>query len=206
HFGAEAIIKTAHKEGLHWTNLAKEALAIVQQCPSCQRYNITKKGYNPLRPIYAYLPGDHWAIDLAGPFEVSLQGNTWLLVMVDVCTRFTILRALQDKKSDTIIHTLIQVFGDFGYPNIVQSDNGKEFKNNFFTKLQDTMGIDHRFSTPYHPRGNGVAERYVRTAKEIIRKEIQGTRKDWDWFVPNAQLAMNHLVSKRLQTPPFSLM
>ncbi|SAL96276.1 hypothetical protein, partial, partial [Absidia glauca] len=36
HFGAEAIIKTAHKEGLHWTNLAKEALAIVQQCPSCQ--------------------------------------------------------------------------------------------------------------------------------------------------------------------------
>ncbi|SAM04409.1 hypothetical protein [Absidia glauca] len=206
HFGAEAIIKTAHKEGLHWTNLAKEALAIVQQCPSCQRYNITKKGYNSLRPIYAYLPDDHWAIDLAGPFEVSLQGNTWLLVMVDVCTRFTILRVLQDKKSDTIIHTLIQVFGDFGYPNIVQSDNGKEFKNNFFTKLQDTMGIDHRFSTSYHPRGNGVAERYVRTAKEIIRKEIQGTRKDWDWFVPNAQLAMNHLVSKRLQTPPFSLM
>ncbi|SAM03447.1 hypothetical protein, partial, partial [Absidia glauca] len=93
--------------------------------------------------------------------------------MVDVCTRFTILRVLQDKKSDTIIHTLIQVFGDFGYPNIVQSDNGKEFKNNFFTKLQDTMGIDHRFSTSYHPRGNGVAERYVRTAKEIIRKEIQ---------------------------------
>ncbi|SAL94830.1 hypothetical protein, partial, partial [Absidia glauca] len=206
HFGAEAIIKSVHQEGLHWTNLGKEALEIVQQCTSCQRYNIAKKGYNPLRPVYAYLPGEHWAIDLAGPYDVSLKGNTWLLVMVDVCTRFTILRALPDKKSDTIVHTLIQVFSDFGYPRIIQSDNGTEFKNQFFERLHKAMGIDRRFSTPYHPRGNGVAERYVQTAKLIINKEIEGTRKDWDWFVPSAQLAMNHKVSKRLQTPPFSLM
>ncbi|SAL96045.1 hypothetical protein, partial, partial [Absidia glauca] len=206
HFGAEAIVKAAHNEGLHWTNITNEALKIVQQCTSCQRYNIAKKGYNPLRPVYAYLPGDHWAIDLAGPYEVSLKGNTWLLVMVDVCTRFSILRALPDKRSDTIIHMLIQVFGDFGYPRIIQSDNGREFKNQFFERLHKAMGIDRRFSTPYHPRGNGVAERYVQTAKNIINKEIEGTRKDWDWYIPNAQLAMNHLVSKRLQTPPFSLM
>jgi hypothetical protein len=206
HFGAEAIVKAAHNEGIHWTNILKEALEIVQKCTACQKYNIGKRGYNPLRPVYAYLPTDHWAIDLAGPYKVSTKGNTYLLVMVDVCTRFTILRALPDKKADTIIHTLIQVFGDFGYPRIIQSDNGTEFKNQLDKALHKAMGIDRRYSTPYHPRGNGLAERYVQVAKILINKEIQGTRQDWDWYVPNTQLAMNNKVSKRLQTPPFSLM
>jgi hypothetical protein len=206
HFGAEAIVKAAHNEGIHWTNILKEALEIVQQCNACQMFNIGKRGYNPLRPVYAYLPTDHWAIDLAGPYKISTQGNTYLLVMVDVCTRFTILRALPDKKADTIIHKLIQVFGDFGYPRIIQSDNGTEFKNILDKALTKAMGIDRRYSTPYHPRGNGLAERYVQVAKLILNKEIKGTKQDWDWFVPNTQLAMNNKVSKRLQTPPFSLM
>jgi transposase InsO family protein len=206
HFGAQAIIQAAHKEGIHWTNLSKDALETVKSCTSCHRYNIAKKGYNPLRPIYAYLPHDHLSIDMTGPFTVSLKGNTYLLVVVDVATRFTILRALPDKKSDTIIHALIQIFGDFGYPRVIQSDNGSEFKNQFFEKLHKTMGIDRRFSTPYFPSGNGLAEKYVQTAKYLLNKEIQGTRKDWDWYIPSIQLAMNHKISTRLQTAPFSLM
>lgn len=206
HFGAEAIVKTVHNEGLHWVHIMKDALEIVKECPACQKYNIVRRGYNPLRPVFAYLPGDHWAIDLCGPFPTSTKGNNYLLVMVDVCTRFNVYRPLPDKKSDTVIHTLIQVFGDFGYPKIVQSDNGTEFKNQFFKNLYTTMNIDHRLSTPYHPRGNGVAERYVRIAQEIIQKHIQGTKVDWDWYTPIAQLAVNHKISKRLQTAPFSLM
>jgi hypothetical protein len=206
HFGAEAIVKAAHNEGIHWTNILKEALEIVQQCNACQKFNIGKRGYNPLRPVYAYYPTDHWAVDLGGPFKVSTKGNTYLLVMVDVCTRFTILRALPDKRADTIVHQLIQVFGDFGYPAILQSDNGSEFKNVLDTALSKAMSIDRRYSTPYHARGNGVAERYVQQAKLLLNKEIQGTKQDWDWFVPNIQLAMNNKVSKRLQTPPFSLL
>ena len=46
----------------------------------------------------------------------------------------------------------------------------------------------------------------VHTVEQVLRKYIQGTRIDWDIYVPNVQLAMNHKVSKRLQTPPFSLM
>lgn len=206
HAGAEHLVRFLRREGINWNNMLQDAVEVVKKCPQCQYNNIAKKGYHPLHPIYAYIPGDHWAIDLATFNQVSTSGNTYLLVMVDVCTRFCILRALPNKKSDTLVKALTQVFCDFGIPRILQSDNGTEFRNSTMKQLAKSLGFDHRFSTPYHPRGNGIAERFVQTAIDVIRKKTAGASKDWDYYVPTAQLAINMRVSKRLNTPPFSLM
>lgn len=40
------------------------------------------------------------------------------------------------------------------------------------------MNIDKRYSTPYHPKGNSVAETYVHTAQEVIQKYIQNKKVD----------------------------
>ena len=206
HAGAEHLVRFLRRESINWSNILQDAVEFVRKCPQCQHNNIAKKGYHPLRPIYAYIPGDHWAIDLATFNQVSTSGNTYMLVMVDICTRFCILRALPNKQSDTLVKTLTQVFCDFGIPRIVQSDNGKEFKNSNMKNLAQSLGFHHRFSTPYHPRGNGIAERFVQTATEIIRKKTEGASRDWDYHIPSTQLAINMRVSKRLSTPPFSLM
>ncbi|KAJ8651912.1 hypothetical protein O0I10_012520 [Lichtheimia ornata] len=71
--------------------------------------------------------------------------------MVDVCTRYCVLRPLPNKQSDTIVKTLIQVFGDYGFPRYLQSDNGTEFVNQLVEKLAQATGFDHRLATPYHP-------------------------------------------------------
>ena len=34
------------------------------------------------------------------------------------------------------------------------TDNGKEFKNDLFKKVEDKLGIKHHFSSPYHPQSN----------------------------------------------------
>lgn len=47
---------------------------------------------------------------------------------IDVCTRFCIIRALPDKRSDTVLRTLIDVFSIMGFPTKFQSDNGTELK------------------------------------------------------------------------------
>ncbi|SAL97142.1 hypothetical protein, partial, partial [Absidia glauca] len=41
HFGADAIVKAIHNNGMHWTNLRKEALELVQNCVPCQSYLVT---------------------------------------------------------------------------------------------------------------------------------------------------------------------
>lgn len=67
-------------------------------------------------------------------------------------------------------------------------------------------GFDHRLVTPYHPRANGVAERWVQTSVRAVKKRVKGVHKEWDLYVPAVQLALNAKVSTRLNTAPFSLM
>ncbi|KAG0931848.1 hypothetical protein G6F64_011587 [Rhizopus arrhizus] len=68
------------------------------------------------------------------------------------------------------------------------------------------MGIDKRYTTPYHPSANGAAERYVQSAKKILAKFLEGATEDWHHYIPSVQLMINNKISTRLQTTPFSLM
>jgi hypothetical protein len=197
HFGADAIVKAVNNNGMHWPKLKQQALEMVKHCTQCQRFNIVKTGYNPHRPIHAKLPGDHWAIDLTGPLPTTKESNTYLLVMIDICSRFVILRPLKDKTAESVVKAIIPVFCDFGIPRIVQSDNGKEFVNQVMTKFKIRAGFDHRLITPYYPQSNGAAERTVGTSKMVIKKLVEGAPEHWDICAPVAQLAINNKVSKR---------
>ena len=55
-----------------------------------------------------------------------------------------------------------------GYPKILQSDNGVEYKNNLFDKFCVDHNINHIFSSPYHPQTNGV----VWVAHKEIKKNV----------------------------------
>ncbi|KAG1351786.1 hypothetical protein G6F61_014684 [Rhizopus arrhizus] len=64
---------------------------------------------------------------VAGPMKTSLNGNNYLLIMVDIATRYCILKPIPDKQSMTIVKTLIDVFSNYGFPHILRSNNGGEF-------------------------------------------------------------------------------
>jgi RNase H-like domain found in reverse transcriptase/Integrase core domain/Chromo (CHRromatin Organisation MOdifier) domain/Integrase zinc binding domain len=205
HVGANAMVNQIHAQGQTWMNLAKDCLDYVQRCPECQRHNIVRKGYHPMKAIHATMPGDHMAVDLTGPFSKSDDGNTFLLVLVDICTRFVFLKPLPNKEANTVAKTLFDIFTTIGFPKILQSDNGKEFANTILRTMSDEFGMKHRFTTPYHPRGNGVAENHVKTAKSIIVKEMENRDHTWDRHVPMAQLAMNTRIVALHNSSPFSL-
>ncbi|KAG1487530.1 hypothetical protein G6F54_012596 [Rhizopus delemar] len=201
------MVKRLHDEGIHWPNLIGDCVKFIKQCKECMRHNIEKRGYHPLRSIYSYYPGDHYAIDLGGPMHTtSIYGNNYFMVIIDVCTRFSIPHALPDKRADTILRALIDVFSIMGFPTKLQSDNGTEFKNSLSKDLADSMGYDHKFITPLHPSANGLSERTVQTVKKLLAKATNGVGNDWDIYLPSSQLAMNNRISKRLNSTPFSLM
>ena len=53
----------------------------------------------------------------------------------------------------------------FGYPQIMQTDNGGEFKNKNLESFCESNGIKLIHSSPYHPQTNGTVE--------VTHKEIQ---------------------------------
>ena len=114
-----------------------------------------------------------------------------MLVIVDICTRFVILRALLDKRATTIARAFWEVICDFGPPKVLQSDNGSEFVNQVVKALCGLMGIDHRLVTPYNPRANGAAEAHVKVVLNCLRKMCRGNFSNFDFYLPAVQSAIN---------------
>ncbi|SAM02503.1 hypothetical protein [Absidia glauca] len=206
HFGADAMIKAIQADGMTWPNIKQDALEMVKRCNQCMQYNVVRKGYHPLASITANAPGDHWAIDLAGEFTETHNGNVYILVMVDICTKFIIAKPIPDKTAVTIANVLIDVFCTFGFPKIIQSDNGTEFVNGTVDLLMKTTRINHRVISAYHPRANGAAENKVKTVKATLEKEIDGESRDWDLYLPAVQMAINAKIVRLHGSAPFSLM
>ena len=52
------------------------------------------------------------------------------------------------------IHVIVpmQVFMRMGLPQVVVSDQGREFNNNLDSELAKCLGITRRLTTPYHPQ------------------------------------------------------
>ena len=61
--------------------------------------------------------------------DINSRTYRYVLVVLDVFSRFLFLRALQSKSSTEIASTMLQLFSDIGPPKIVQSDQGNEFKD-----------------------------------------------------------------------------
>ena len=212
HYGTQQTLQQILKTGLWWPNMQEDIEKAVSQCDTCLRFVVKNQGFHPMRHINAAYPFDHIAIDLAEPTtQTTDRGNNFVLVVVDVCTRFVILRAIVDKSARTVGEELWKIFADFGIPTIIQSDNGTEFRNRLTEQMAGLLGIDHRFILPRHPQANGVVERQVGLTKGLVFKLLQdhqsrGSDVQWDRLLPAVQLALNIKIVKPHKSSPAELM
>lgn len=206
HFGEQAIFQKLWHEGFWWKSIREDIRAVTSSCTPCLRYNVQRKGFHPLKIISASLPWDHVAIDLVVNIPRSEDGKDTLLVIVDIMTKFAILRCLKGKSMAAISKSLWEVISVFGVPKIIQSDNGTEFVNQLVRQLVKLQGINHRTTSAYNPRANGAVERTNGIIETMLKKELRGKITDWPAFVPFVQLAYNAKISSTTGSSPFALM
>jgi hypothetical protein len=72
--------------------------------------------------------------------------------------------------------------------------------------LVETCNIDQRLISAYHPRADGLVERFVQTSSQTIYKRMEARKDQWDKFVGETQLYMNNKVSAIHGSTPFALM
>ncbi|MBW0518788.1 hypothetical protein O181_058503 [Austropuccinia psidii MF-1] len=93
------------------------------------------------------------------------------LVIVDRYSKS--VRRLPFHKEDTAMETALIIWNNIiatcGVPNIIISDRDPKFTSEFWTNLDDIIGKKLAFSTTYHPKTDGLAERMIQTMEDIIR-------------------------------------
>lgn len=206
HAGASGLFKYLFRAGYFWKSMKTMCEQVSGSCIRCLQFNIQRKGFHPLRAISAQLPFDHISVDLGTFNTTSREGSNFFLVIVDICTRFCILRALKTKSAQEVARELYKVMCDFGLFKVIQSDNGREFVNSVMTELKSHCGFQHRTVAAYNPKANGSAEHMVKQVKLLLDKHMLGDIHNWCLYLPAAQLALNTRISKRHHSTPFSLM
>ena len=119
--------------------------------------------------------------DLIVTLPTSHYSNKNILVMVDHLIRWPIAKAIPDKESTTVANAIFEkLILEHGAPEVLLSDNGKEFTNDTLTYVCQEFNIEQHFTSPYTPRSNGKMENFNKYLKASIRKLCQEDTAAWD--------------------------
>ena len=112
--------------------------------------------------------------DLIVELPTSHYNNKNILVMVDHLTGWAIAKAIPNKTAMTVVNTIFEkLILEHGIPEVLLSDNGKEFTNDTFAYVCQEFYTEQDFTSPYKPRSNGKMENFIKFLKASIRKLSQ---------------------------------
>ena len=98
-------------------------------------------------------------------------------MVLDISTKFFVVRPVSSLNTDCTIQTLTSVFSEHGMPTHIQCDRGTNFVSDLFQQYYQHLGINLTFSSAYHHSGN-PAERAIRTVK-LLMKHCTMAKQSW---------------------------
>lgn len=168
HFGA---LKTYEfiRKNYYWPGMFKDIQNFCNSCDKCLSNKSKQSETIPAMISKSDLaPGEMIAIDVVGKLPRSHDSKFFILTIIDHYSRFLEAIPLPNVTSHTIIKTLNNYFSRYGIPKILLSDNATNFTSNDFQNFLKSLNIEHRKSSIYFPRSNGLLERIHRSLKESV--------------------------------------
>ena len=146
------------------------------------------------------------AMDLLDVSVISAKGYKYILVVCDYFTKYTEACPLKDKTARSVVDALMDIWlPRYGFPMFLHSDQGKEFDNTMIHKLSELLGTAKTKTTPYHPRSDGLVERFNRTLLAMLAMFVSRENDNWDDLLPFMMLAYNTTVHTTTGFTPYRL-
>ena len=188
----------------HYGITRDDVSAVLKHCQICilNRPNRTRA---PLTPIVV----DEWLeriqidlIDLRAEADGHMK---WICHIKDHFTKYSSLFATAGKDSEDIAKCISIFMMFLGIPEILQADNGGEFKK-CVLRLVESHGIKVKNGRPRTPHIQGLVEQGNSSVKDSLRawKEESG-RKDWASALPEICWSMNATYHRSIKTTPYEL-
>ena len=203
HQGIAKTLKRVQQEA-YWVGMAKEVQLYCINCTVCQK---AKPPLPPRAPLVNTPIGKPWqmlAIDIL-EVPVSPNNNRYLLVIMDYFTKWAEAVPLPDQKATSITKAVIKLCSSFGVPDVIHSDQGRNFESLLFREMLTAFGIQKSRTTAYHPQGDGMVERFNRSLLQLLRCYTQ-QENDWEQYLPLVLYAYCTAPHSATGISPFELM
>ena len=209
HFGVRKTIQRIETH-FYWPTLIRDVKSYVRSCGPCQkRQRRTKFDRVPISPVVrADSAFDVVNVDLIGPLEPpSSRGHKYILCLVDSCTRWVEAVPLKSLTAKEACDALISIFTRTGIPGTIINDNGTNLVSGLNKELHKRLGIEMRCSTPGHPEGNSLVERWNQTLKRMLNLVVNSdSPRDWDKQLPFLLWAYKELPNDTTGISPYQLL
>ena len=108
---------------------------------------------------------DQWSADLMDmvKFAKSNQGVRFILVVIDVFSKYLWLRPLKDKKGTSIVEAFESIFKEGRKPERIRTDKGQEFRAKVVESVFKSKSIRHMFAESDVKAS--ISERVIKTIK-----------------------------------------
>ena len=136
---------------------------------------------------------------------VSQHNNQYLLVIQDYMTKWAEAVPIPNQTAACITTELVKVFSCYGIPDILHSDQGRNFESTILPQTLEAFGVTKSCTTAYHPGGDGLVECFNRSLLQMLRAYVQ-QHNDWEKYLPFVLYAYRTAVHSSTGVSPFELM
>lgn len=117
------------------------------------------------------------------PFPCTERGNRYILTAMDYFTKWPKAYSLLDQKTETTVDALVEgIFSRFGAPEVIHSDQDRNFESRVFVAMYEKLGSHKTHTTSLHPQSVRLVERFNCILAQQLAIVTSKHQQDWDTF------------------------
>lgn len=206
HMGRDNTLDRVHQVA-YFPNMKTEVADYIRSCHKCQqKQKLPTAQRHTMVSQNAGYPFQRISVDFVGPLPTSITGNTYILTVKDVFSKWLEAFPIPAQTAEiaaNIMHK--EVFCRFGLPEVIHSDNGRQFVSRLWAIVGDKMGIKITHTPTYNAKSNPV-ERAHRDLNGMLKSLSAGEPANWEEYLPAALLAMRTCVNASTKFAPYRLL
>ena len=159
--------KLRAKDTVYWPGFNDQLEQLVLNCELCLKYSHSKCKEKSSKSLGQETPVHLWSKLATDIFH--FEGSSSPLI-VDYTSRFPVVCKLTSMTGEHIANQCKQVFSEYGWPDILISDNGPCYISQAFISVVQSFSVNYITSSPHYSHSNGHAEKYVQIVKSLFHK------------------------------------
>ena len=194
------------RDRFYWPGMTADVDSWIDNCDRCLRSKSSTQQKAPLVSIKSTYPLEMVCMDYLS-LEPTKGGITNVLVITDHFTRFAVAIPTKDQTAKTTAEAFFNEFVvHYGLPAKIHTDQGANFQSELFSHLCLLTGMEKSRTSPYHPMGNGLTERFNRTLISMLRTISPNQKLEWKKHIAPLVHAYNCMRHESTGFSPYELL